>query len=85
MRTRLVAEPGHVYPAWRDGRRVGNHGPRLHAVTDQWSGQPHHSGFLALCGRPVRFKVEDEFNPDDDQSCEDCAIAIIIANQGDAQ
>lgn len=75
----LVAEPGRVYPAWRDGRRLTANGPTLHAVTERRSGHTHASGWLALCGRPVRFKVEDVFDVDDDNACIECAAAVIVA------
>lgn len=75
------AEPGRVYPAWRDGRSIpAGRGPRLHAVTGRPAGDPLHSGFLALCGRSVRFAVLDEFDPDDDESCLACAVAVLLAN-----
>lgn len=75
------ATPGRVYPAWRDGRPITPKGPTLHAVTDQPAGDPLHSGFLALCGRSVRYKVEDRFDPDDFTSCLACAVAIILAEE----
>lgn len=78
----VPAEPGRVYPAWRDGRRIGPLGPTLHAVTDQRSGHTFRAGYVALCGRPVRFKVEDVFDPDDDFACLTCAVAVITANAG---
>lgn len=66
------------YPAWRDGKRITERGPVLHAVTDRPSGKTFRSGFLAVCGRSVRFKVEDVFDLDDDLSCWECA-AIVAA------
>lgn len=77
-----AAEPGRVYPAWRDGRRFGDAGPKLHAVTEVASGNTFQSGFLALCGRPVRFPEADEFDPETDQACLECAVAVLVANGG---
>lgn len=79
-RKAIAAQPGRIYPAWRDGRRIGPHGPVLHAVTDRRTGNTFQAGFAALCGRPVRYKVEDEFDPDDDQACLECAAAYVVAN-----
>jgi hypothetical protein len=70
-----------TWPAWRDGRRITEKGPVLHAVTDERTGHTWQSGFRALCGRPVRYKVEDVFDPDDPQSCPDCAIEAVIRQQ----
>lgn len=75
-----TAERGRDYPAWRDGRKISSSGPRLHAVTDRPAGHTYRSGFLALCGMSVRYKVEDVFDVDDPQSCLLCAAAIIGAN-----
>lgn len=74
------AEPGRTYPAWRDGRKITDRGPKLHAATNIESGHSTRSGFYALCGRPVRYKVEDVFDPDDDQSCLECAASHVSAN-----
>lgn len=73
------AEPGRTYPAWRDGRPITTRGPVLHAVTTRSAGDPLHSGYLALCGRSVRYAVEPVFDPDDEQSCLACAVAILVA------
>ena len=73
------AEPGKKYPAWRDGRPPGPHGHVLHAVTDQPAGVPMQSGFLALCGRSVRWPVEAEFDVDNEAACLACAVAILVA------
>jgi hypothetical protein len=70
------AEPGRIYPAWRDGRRK----LVVHAVTDRRTGNTYASGFAALCGRPVRFPVVDEFDPDDDDACIECAAIFVVAN-----
>jgi len=75
------AEPGKTYPAWRDGRD-GPRGPVLHAVTDRSAGQPLHSGYLALCGRSVRWPVAPVFDPDDEASCLACAVAVLVAEAG---
>lgn len=74
------AEPGKTYPAWRTGARIGPSGPILHAVTDRRTGHTFRAGYAALCGRPVRWKVEDSFDPDDNQACLECAAQVVIVN-----
>ncbi len=73
------AEAGKTYPAWRDGHKPGPHGHVLHAVTDKPAGVPMQSGFLALCGRSVRYPVEPVFDVDYDASCLACSVAILVA------
>lgn len=67
-----------TWPAWRDGRRIGTKGPTLHAVTDTPAGHTFRSGFRALCGHSVRFKVLDVFDPEDPQACERCAVLALL-------
>lgn len=76
------AEAGKKYPAWRDGRPPGPRGHVLHAVTDKPAGVLLHSGFLALCGRSVRWPMEPEFDVDDEAACLACAVAILVAEAG---
>lgn len=71
-----------TWPAWRDGRKISARGPRLHAATSEPTGDPLHSSYKALCGHPVRYKVEDAFDPDDDLSCLDCATIAVTDPTG---
>lgn len=70
---------GKQYPAWRDGRAPGPHGHIVHAVTDKPAGDPLKAGFLALCGRSVRYPMEPVFDVDSEASCLACSVAILVA------